>query len=75
MQKESEANRKLFLEKKDLEQKLYLKQNEISSLSFNVAQTEALYQRAESWRCSATTRAGNRCKRNAQDGRSFCWQH
>ena len=26
-------------------------------------------------RCIATTKAGTRCKRQAQSGRSYCWQH
>ncbi len=26
-------------------------------------------------RCTATTQKGTRCKRNAQTGRSYCWQH
>ena len=26
-------------------------------------------------RCSATTQKGTRCKRNAQSGGSYCWQH
>lgn len=30
---------------------------------------------ASSTRCQATTKAGAQCKRNAQAGRSYCWQH
>lgn len=26
-------------------------------------------------RCTATTQAGTRCKRKADDGSKFCWQH
>lgn len=26
-------------------------------------------------RCTATTQAGSRCKRKADDGSKFCWQH
>ena len=26
-------------------------------------------------RCSATTKAGTRCKRNASEGSIYCWQH
>ena len=26
-------------------------------------------------RCQATTKKGNQCSRNAQPGRSYCWQH
>ena len=26
-------------------------------------------------RCTATTQKGTRCKRSAQSGRSYCWQH
>jgi hypothetical protein len=26
-------------------------------------------------RCQATTKKGTQCSRNAQPGRSFCWQH
>lgn len=26
-------------------------------------------------RCTATTQAGSRCKRKAEDGSKFCWQH
>lgn len=28
-----------------------------------------------SGRCNATTKAGNRCKRNAASGSRYCWQH
>lgn len=30
---------------------------------------------ASSGRCQATTRRGTQCSRNAQPGRSYCWQH
>jgi hypothetical protein len=30
---------------------------------------------AVSSRCQATTKAGAQCKRNAQPGRAYCWQH
>lgn len=30
---------------------------------------------ASSGRCQATTRRGTQCSRNAQAGRSYCWQH
>jgi hypothetical protein len=26
-------------------------------------------------RCSATTKGGTRCKRNASEGSIYCWQH
>ncbi len=28
-----------------------------------------------SWRCQAITKKGTQCKRAAQSGRRFCWQH
>ena len=30
---------------------------------------------ARSTRCQATTKKGTQCSRNAQPGRSYCWQH
>ena len=30
---------------------------------------------ARSSRCQATTKKGSQCSRNAQAGRSYCWQH
>ena len=32
-------------------------------------------QEATSKRCQGTTRKGAQCKRNAQPGRSYCYQH
>ena len=30
---------------------------------------------ASTQRCKAITKSGNRCKRNAQPGSKYCWQH
>ena len=76
-QLKSEAQRsdRLENEKAELKQKLALKEREIEKMSSKLVVTETKYQEAESWRCHATTKMGTRCKRNAQSGGQYCWQH
>lgn len=43
----------------------------VKSNSSTVSRTTSTYSR----RCQATTKKGTQCKRNAQSGRNYCWQH
>lgn len=44
--------------------------------SVNVSQSEPSYNNLEQiGRCQAITKKGTQCKRNAQAGSSYCWQH
>jgi uncharacterized protein YlxW (UPF0749 family) len=46
-----------------------------TSNSLNSSQTKTLPKATTGGRCTAITQAGTQCKRNAQAGRSRCWQH
>jgi micrococcal nuclease len=49
----------------------------VSSSAASVSPSSATPRRAPvaSGRCQATTQRGTQCSRNAQVGRSYCWQH
>ena len=46
-----------------------------STQSNSLQQTKPLPKATTGGRCTAITQAGTQCKRNAQPGRSRCWQH
>lgn len=50
--------------KKTNKKKTYSKKKKVKTQSY-----------ATSTRCLARTKAGNQCKRKAQSGRNYCWQH
>lgn len=49
----------------------YSSTNNSSSNSFSTTSQKSNYSR----RCLATTKKGTQCKRSAESGRSYCWQH